>query len=364
MLENLTLWQRIRLRISDIPYMGKPLNSVEDFFEDYAIYGRYILALFALTLLFIIGRLALKWIWYLSRSSLYSINPLKDMTFWERFQMEDERRYLKDVKDIFEEEQKYPRIVKAQKETLPAGLALLQQIMMAIGQGLGDGEIMKILPSNYALIDVLPIIEAVRSFRDLAAQKILDPKSRERRDYARALKEMAMGKPERATKMMKKELVRQQHVLFGLRDKLLQQYARKEASRLALNLGLLLGVYDTRLAEKAYQRSMELNPKDSKSFILYGRFRQRTIGTQDKVMEKTFLKLAKGIDKTLQSYMINYAVEMVRKSEIRSRQEEIKSRIQDERERYNEAVNIERLKVNEALTMAKMRSIAEEVHIR
>ena len=212
--------------------------------------------------------------------------------------------------------------------------------------------------------DVLPIVDAIRSFRDLAARKILDPKSREKRDYARALKEMSQGRPDRATRLMKKELVRQQQVLFGLKDKLLQQYARKEAAQLALHLGLILGMYDTQLADKAFRRAMELNPKDSKGLILFGRFRQKTAGQQDKVMEKTFLKLAKGIDRTLQNYMLNYAVEMVRKSEIRSRQEEIRNRIQDEKERYNEAVNVERLKVREALKLARMRDIADEVRVR
>ena len=163
---------------------------------------------------------------------------------------------------------------------------------------------------------------------------------------------------------MQKELVHQQRILFGLKDKLLQQYARKEASALSLQLALILGVYDTRLADKAYQKSMELLPKDSKNKILYGRFRQLHFGNQDKVMEKTFLKLAKNVDKTIQNYMLNYAIEMTRRAEIRNRQEEIKARIQDEKERYNEAVHIERLKIREALKMARMRNIENEARSR
>lgn len=368
MIDGFTTWQKIRLWLSDYKFMQKPLAQVERFFDDYIVYLRYIFALFVLTLMFILLRLLFKWASGWRHATFFrSAPPGIEADFWERFQMEDEKRSLKELKEIFEEER---RSAQAQKrkasgpEYTPIGSVLLQQIITAVNQGLADSEIIKILPSNVSLIDVLPIVDAIRSFRDLAARKILDPKSREKRDYARALKEMSQGRPDRASRLMKKELVRQQQVLFGLKDKLLQQYARKEAAQLALHLGLILGMYDTQLADKAFRRAMELNPKDSKGLILFGRFRQKTAGQQDKVMEKTFLKLAKGIDRTLQNYMLNYAVEMVRKSEIRSRQEEIRNRIQDEKERYNEAVNVERLKVREALKLARMRDIAEEVRVR
>ncbi len=368
MIDGFTTWQKIRLWLSDYKFMEKPLAQVERFFDDYIIYLRYIFALFILTVMFILLRLVLKWVLGWRHATFFrSTSSGIELEFWERFQMEDEKRSLKELKEIFEEERRLAQ--KKNKnalgsEHIPYGSALLQQIVTAVNQGLADAEIVKILPANISLIDVLPIVEAIRSFRDLAARKILEPKSREKRDYARALKEMSLGHPERATRLMKKELVRQQQVLFGLRDKLLQQYARKEAAQLALHLGLILGMYDTQLADKAFRRALELNPKDSKGLILFGRFRQKTVGQQDKIMEKTFLKLAKGIDRTLQNYMLNYAVEMVRKSEIRNRQEEIRNRIQDEKERYNEAVNVERLKVREALKLARMRDIADEVRVR
>ena len=247
---------------------------------------------------------------------------------------------------------------------LPIGFDLFHLVMQSIGQGLSDNEILKIIPSRYSLIDVVPLIESIRGFRDLAAQKILEPRSRQKREYAKALKDLSQGKPEKAANLMRKELMLQQKILINLKDNLLRQYAKKEAAKLSLHLALILGVYDTRLADKAYQRAIELNPKDSRSQILYGRFRQRSVGTNDKVMERVFLNLAKGVDKTLQNYMLNYAVEMIRKTEVRNRLDEIRARFQDEKERYNEAVQIERLKVREALKLARIRSIAQEERVR
>ena len=109
---------------------------------------------------------------------------------------------------------------------------------------------------------------------------------------------------------------------------------------------------------------MEFNRKNSQSMILYGRFRQRLFGAQDRAMGKTFKQLSRGIDKTLQNYMLDYATEMVRKTEVRARLDELKLRYQDEKERYNAAVQVERLKVREALKMARMRSIANEANER
>ena len=62
--------------------------------------------------------------------------------------------------------------------------------------------------------------------------------------------------------------------------------------------------------------------------------------------------------------MLDYATEMVRKTEVRARLDELKLRYQDEKERYNAAVQVERLKVREALKMARMRSIANEANER
>ena len=133
---------------------------------------------------------------------------------------------------------------------------------------------------------------------------------------------------------------------------------------MALSLALILGVYDTRLADKAYRRAVELNPKDANAKILYAHFRQSLFGQNDKVMRGLFLGMTKNIDRTIQSYMLNYAVEMIRKTEVRARLDEIRARFQDEKERYNEAVRIEQLKIREVLKMARMRSIAQEEHIR
>jgi len=192
----------------------------------------------------------------------------------------------------------------------------------------------------------------------------LEPRSREKRAYTRALNELIEGRPQHAAQLMKEELMRQQKVAFTLKDSLLQQYARKEASQMALSLALILGVYDTRLADKAYRRAVELNPKGANAKILYAHFRKSLFGQNDKVMRGLFLGMAKNIDKTIQSYMLNYAIEMIRKTEVRARLDEIRARFQDEKERYNEAVQIERLKIREVLKMARMRSIAQEERIR
>ena len=345
------------------PYVFKALSVFRKFMNDYSLFIRYIVVLFTLTVMFILLKLIFKWAFFYHRASLTFLPKESfDVDFWERYQMEDEKVSLKEIKEIFEEERK--QVLASVQNVMPAGGPLIQQIMSAVNQGLSDSQIVKMIPQTVSLIDILPVIESIRSFRDLCARKILDPYAKDKRDYARALKDMANGKPQRAVQMMNKELMRQQHILFGLKDKLLQQFARREASKMATHMALLMGFYDTRLADKAFHRAMELNPKDSKGLILFGRFRHKVGGPNDKAAQKSFLKLAKGIDRTLQNYMLNYAVEMVRKSEIRERQEEIKTRIMNERERYNEAVNIERLKVREALRLAKMRDIAQEAHLR
>ena len=372
MLENATLWERIRLWLSDFSFMEKPLAWIEQtaervsdaFWEvfNYVIYLRYIVYLFLLTILFVLAKILYKWISGLFKASFSPSSFSYRMKFWERYQLEDEKRSLSDIKEIIQSEENiFPteRYIRYQ----PTG-DMLVQIVSAVDQGMNDADIVKMFPSNYSLMDILPLVETIRGFRDLAAQKILNTKSKERRSYEKALAELSNGRPARAISLMKKELMNRQRVLFGLKNRLLQQYARKEASRLSLQLALLTGIYDAKLADKAFRRAMELNPKDSKSRILFARFRQRTFGSHDKVMEKAFLSLIKGIDKTLQTYMIDYAIQMIRKTEIKKRQEEVRSRIQDEKERFNTAFNVERLKVQEALRLARLKSIADEVHIR
>ena len=370
MIEGLTLYQKIRIWLSDFSFLEKPLLWFDDvfdktraLFQGVGVYLRYILILFALTLFFIFLKILYRVCINRQRVSFSDYSDSMRMRFWMRYAEESEKNTLSEVSELIDEAKK--KTYKTSKVSLqPIGFDLFRQVMAGIGQGLSDSEILKILPSKYSLIDVAPLIDSIRAFRDLAARKILEPHSREKRNFSRALKEMSEGRAERAANLMKKELMRQQKIVFNLKDKLLQQYARKEAAQLSLHLAMILGVYDVRLADKAYQRAMELNPKDSKSMVLYGRFRQRLFGSNDKVMGRIFLNLAKNVDRTIQSYMLNYASEMIRKTEVRSRLDEIRSRFQDEKERYNEAVQIERLKVREALKLARMRSIAQEEHIR
>ncbi len=362
---DVTWWQRLQMYSEQNPYVYKALSVFKKFVNDYSFFLRYIVVLFTLTIMFLLLKLIFKWAFFYHRASLTFLPKESfDIDFWERYQMEDEKISLKEIKEIFEEEKKLGKQSVSTENVMPMGGPLIQQIMSAVNQGLSDAQIVKMIPQTISLIDILPIIDSIRAFRDLCARKILDPYAKDKKEYARALKEISQGKPQKAVQTMNKELMRQQHILFGLKDKLLQQYARREASKMATHMALLMGFYDVRLADKAFHRAMELNPKDSKGLILFGRFRQKVGGPNDKVAQKSFLKLAKGIDRTLQNYMLNYAVEMVRKSEIRERQEDIKARIRNERERYNEAVNIERLKVKEALRLAKMRDIAEEAHLR
>ncbi len=362
---DVSWWQRILIYSEQNPYVYKAISVFRKFMDDYSLFLRYIVVLFTLTLMFILLKLILKWVFFYHRASL-GFMPKKsfNVDFWERYQMEDERSSLIEIKEILASENKIRKNSMSDVYTVPMGGSLIQQVMSAVNQGLSDTQIVKIIPQTMALIDILPMIEAIRAFRDLCARRILDAYAKDKRDYAWALKDMSKGRPQRAVQLMNKELMYQQKVLFGLKDKLLQQFARREASKLATHMALLTGVYDVRMADKAFHRAMELNPKDSKCLILFGRFRQKIGGPNDKVAHKSFLRLSRGIDRTLPSYILNYAVEMVRKSEIRERQDEIKTRILNERERYNEAVNIERLKVREALRLAKVRDIAQEVRLR
>ncbi|MBE6449533.1 MAG: hypothetical protein E7013_02410 [Alphaproteobacteria bacterium] len=369
MIDRLTTFQKIRIWLSDFSFMRKPLrwfdavcDKVNDIFSSFGVYMRYIALLFLLTLLFIFLKIIYRYFINWHRVSFSDFSDIGRMRYWQRYAQVEEAGALSDAISLFEEVKRQGKPKKA--TYLPAGVDLFHLVMQSVGQGLSDNEILKILPSKYSLIDVVPLIESIRGFRDLAAQKILEPKSRQKREYARALKELSQGKPEKAANLMRKELMVQQKVLINLKDNLLRQYAKKEAAKLSLHLALILGVYDTRLADKAYQRAIELNPKDSRAQILYGRFRQRSVGSNDKVMERVFLNLAKGVDKTLQNYMLNYAIEMIRKTEVRNRLDEIRTRFQDEKERYNESVQIERLKVREALKLARIRSIAQEERVR
>ena len=370
MIENLTWYEKARIWLSDFSFLEKPLlwlDSVVEkckvLFHGLNVWFRYILILFLLTLLLlslkIFVRFVRNWMW----ASFTGIADNKRMRFWSRYAQADEKKALLEVAKLFDEAKRDPHKIKKAPEQV-IGFSLFYQIMSALGQGMSNNEILKILPSKFSLIDIAPIIDAIRSFRDLAARKILEPHSRERRSYAKALKDMAEGRPQKAAHLLKEELMKQQKVAFVLKDALLQHYARREAAQMSLSLALILGVYDVKLADKAYKRAIELNPKDPTSKILYGHFRQRLFGPNDKVMSNIFLGLTKSVDKTIQSYMLNYAIEMIRKTEVRARLDDIRSRFQDEKERYNEAVQIERLKVREVLKMARMRSIAQEERIR
>ena len=370
MTDALTLYQKVRIWLSDFSFMQKPLNlfenivdKIQNLFSTFGVYMRYIVILFLLTLLFIFFKILYRFFVNWQRASFSDFAKDSRMRFWAKYAQSDELNAYEQVQALFDEGKKQTFKHKESIEN-PIGFDLFRHVMQAVGQGMSNNEILRILPSKYSLIDIAPIIDSIRTFRDLAARKILEPRSKQKRDYAKALRELSFGRPYKAAQLMKKELVNQQKILFGLKDKLLQQYAKKEAAQLSLHLALILGVYDTKLADKAYQRAIELNPKNAHSMILYARFRQRLFGSNDKVMARAFSNLAKGIDKTLQNYMLDYAVEMIRKTEIRDRLDEIRARFQDEKERYNEAVQIERLKVREALKMAKMRSIAQEERIR
>lgn len=370
MIENLTFYEKVRIWLSEIPYSEKPLlwlDSVVEkskiVFQNLGVWFRYILILFLLTVLMVLLKIFFRFLRNWRLTSFADFSDADRMRFWSRYAQADEKKALFEVSELFDEAKKEA----AKTKKMPAksiGFDLFYQIMCALGQGLSSNEVLKMLPSNYSLIDILPLIEAISSFRDLAARKILEPRSREKRLYTRALNELIEGKPQHAAQLMKEELMRQQKVALTLKDSLLQQYARKEASQMALSLALILGVYDTRLADKAYRRAVELNPKGANAKILYAHFRKSLFGQNDKVMRGLFLGMAKNIDRTIQSYMLNYAVEMIRKTEVRVRLDEIRARFQDEKERYNEAVRIERLKIREVLKMARMRSIAQEERIR
>ena len=155
MIDGFTTWQKIRLWLSDYKFMEKPLAQVERFFDDYIIYLRYIFALFILTVMFILLRLVLKWVLGWRHATFFrSTSSGIELEFWERFQMEDEKRSLKELKEIFEEERRLAQ--KKNKnalgsEHMPYGSALLQQIITAVNQGLADAEIVKILPANILL---------------------------------------------------------------------------------------------------------------------------------------------------------------------------------------------------------------------
>ncbi|MBP5535053.1 MAG: hypothetical protein J6Y03_06095 [Alphaproteobacteria bacterium] len=369
MIENLTWYEKIRIWLSDFSFFEKPLLWLDGvvekskiLFQNMNVWFRYILILFALTLLAVLLKILVRairnWMW----ASFNDFADEKRMHFWSRYAQADEKRALLEVAKLFSEVKRDKHKIKKRSEQA-IGSNLLYQIMGALSQGMSNNEILKILPSKYSLIDIVPLIDAIRSFRDLAARKILEPHSREQRSYSQALKDMREGRPQKAARLLKEELMRQQKTAFVIKDSLLQHYARKEASQMSLSLALILGVYDVRLADKAYRRAMELNPKDPTARILYGHFRQRLFGQNDKVMSNIFLSLTKSVDKTIQSYMFNYAIEMIRKTEVRARLDEIRARFQDEKERYNEAVQIERLKIREVLKMARMRSIAQEERI-
>ena len=375
MLEHLTFWQKARLWLSDFPFMERPLlwfdNVIERFdrmkeglhktFNEYVVYLRYIIWLFALTVAFIFLKIVYRFLMNRLRVSFLGISDGMRMRFWRRYMDADEKEELAEIKEVLKQAKRLKT-----KPNLENGISfdLFKQIATSVGEGLTDSEIMKLLPVTVGLIDILPIIEAIRSFRDLVAQHVLSENSPNKRDWLFAFKELSNGRPYRAVNLLHSELVLKQKVLFNLKDRLLQQYVRKEASRLALYMAVIVGVYDAHLADKAYGRAMELNPKSKRAAILFGRFRHRVFGLNDKAAEQTFLKLADRIDDTLKNYMIEYANRTIQKVQMRNRLNELRKRYLDERERFNAAVQIERLKIREQLKLAQMQTLAQEAHLK
>lgn len=375
MLEHLTLWQKVRIWLSDFSVMERPLLWLDGIIErfgkikehlhdalfEYVIYLRYILWLFALTIAFILLKIIYKWLIGRFRVSFFESSEGLRMHFWHKYMDLDEKQELDEVKEVF----KQAKEIKA-KPNLENGISfdLFRQIASAVGEGLSDSQIVKLLPAKLALIDVLPIIESIRFFRDMVAQQVLSETSSNKRDWLFALKELSDGRPYKAVNLIHSQLVLKQKILFNLKDKLLQQYTKKEASALSLHMALMVGVYDVHLADKAYRRAMELNPKSKRSAILFGRFRQQAFGMNDKAAEQAFLNMANKIDNTLQNYMIEYANKTIQKAQMRARLNELRKRYLDERERYHAAIQIERLKVREQLKLAQMQTLAQEARLR
>jgi|GEM_PF-5105229 len=331
------------------------IPSFSSVIEPYILPLGYIGFIFTLTLIFLATRSLLKGQFW---SRKYRLPNTFNQKLWRKVHEDDEAISLARLEELFENQpQKRPPIVQFS----PVGMAVLSRIISGISHGYDNQRILRECLPNVAQIDALPLIDALRSFRDFCARKILSDDTKNKHEYALALRELSSGKPQKAVQILRKELIMQEKSLFSLKTKLLQQYAKKEAGRMALFIGLIAGVYDVKLAEKAYRRSMELLPKSQKNIILYGRFRQRSYGDKDILSRKAFLGVGKKLTDNLNDYMKNYAKEMVRKANLKEQQEEIKARITDEKERYAEQVRIQRLKMHEALRLARVRVLTDEI---
>ena len=188
MIDRLTTFQKIRIRLSDFSFMRRPLrwfdsvyDRVGDIFSGFGVYMRYIMLLFLLTLLFLFLKIIYRYFINWHRVSFSDLSDVGRMRYWQRYTQVEEVSALNDAISLFEEVKKQGKVKKV--VYLPIGFDLFHLVMQSVGQGLSDNEILKILPSNYSLIDVAPLIESIRGFRDLAAQKILEPKTRRKREY-------------------------------------------------------------------------------------------------------------------------------------------------------------------------------------
>ena len=355
--EQLNIVQKTQVALEHYPKMLKSLEVFRKVFEDHALYLGYIVFILTFTLFFIFLKFVFR---KLVSDRKYRLPDTFNAKLWTKIHLAEEDLSLSYLEHLFENEGKE----SSRRLFIPSGTALLAKILSGIHQGYDNQRILKEMMPHMSQMDVLPLIDAIRSFRDLCARKILSEKVKNKRDYAKALRNLSDGKPEKAIQLLRKELIFQEKALFNLKNKLLQQYAKKEAASMALYIGLIAGVYDTHLAEKAYRRSIELLPTSHENLILYGRFRQCAYGEKDPLSHKAFIALGKEINTHLQEYMKNYAKEMVKRAHFRAQQEEIKARIVDEKERYNEMLRIERLKMHEAIRLAQVKSLAEEVRTR
>ncbi|MBO7332826.1 MAG: hypothetical protein J6U64_04100, partial [Alphaproteobacteria bacterium] len=227
------------------------IPSFSSLIEHYALPLSYIGFVFTLTFVFLLVRTLLKEQFW---SRKYRLPKNFNQKLWRKIHEDDEAISLARLEELFENNPKHhPRPVQFS----PVGMAVLSRIISGISHGYDNQRILRECLPNVAQIDALPLIDALRSFRDFCARKILSDDTKNKHEYALALRELSSGKPQKAVQILRKELIMQEKSLFSLKTKLLQQYAKKEAGRMALFIGLIAGVYDVQLAEKAYRRSME-----------------------------------------------------------------------------------------------------------
>ena len=182
--------------------------------ENYGAYLGYIGFILALTVVFILIKFVLKrMIWRVKYRLPKNFNP----KLWKKVHMEEEELSLSYLEHLFEKEEAPP----LRNRVIPAGSAVLEKILSGIHQGFDNQRILKELVPNFAQIDVLPLMDALRSFRDLCARKILSEKVKDKREYAKALRNLSDGRPQKAIQILRKELAFQEKTLFSLKSKLL-----------------------------------------------------------------------------------------------------------------------------------------------